>query len=337
MKKVLLGFILVSSFIAYADEFGPSPEEMSSHAIMQKAGGNIFTTPKEDIGEGNTSVDNQSQEETKKTKKLKKTKVDDVEEKYKELEEKYKKYALMKTLMGQKDNILPSTSNIILVEDLLNKKQKGQTNTNTSQSSQQQGQQQDNSVMNQVFTEGYCTINDDILVKETRYATFQCMLKDIGPSEVFGQLIPDISQRSLKFKPIDVEKFGKRLYSVKSSLVLSGDRSSENIASEVNDRAIEKIIALSASNSAKQTTQAYQEYFQNKNSQIVVGSGGAVMQQNQYPASYPATMGLISLGSSLISSTADYINQQIANEPYIFKIDKGASVYVQLLLEPIKN
>ena len=309
MKRILIMSLMLSTIaLAQGTEsevgFEASPEQISTHSIKQRAQGEIFTNPQ------------QIQEKAK--------------EKRGSDSSKIKKYMLIKYLMDKKPSVTPSESTLVKIKE----KQKKQTVSGNPQIKQQRGSVKSGEKI--IFTEGYCIAPNDIEVSTKKmFYTFPCQLKKVGSVSVFGELVPDFEGRFLAFKPLEVRnQEGEKIYVIQSGIALSGDKTSYNVASYVNIRAIEKIVANTSAKTAEEVAGAYKEYYENKNKQVVVGSGGATVETNQYPSNYPLVMGAVSFAKGLVEGIAELVKSEVNRMPALFKIRKGSSIYIQAYLKP---
>jgi len=190
------------------------------------------------------------------------------------------------------------------------------------------------------YTSGYCSTLNTIDVSElVSFAELECMLDGIGNAKLSVQIYPQHSAKALIGKPIYVVPDGNSnvRYNVQSGVLLNGLRTGLNIASIVNDRKIERMLAagmLSTNSIVSEQSLKYmnalEESRQQEGSQVIPGTGGSapIVVQNkntQRPEmqDYIAVAG-IKLASSIVGIVGE---SMINNLPYLYRIERGQRFY----------
>lgn len=188
---------------------------------------------------------------------------------------------------------------------------------------------------------GFCEFDRNIEVWGTQkvYVNLPCYFEGLpGVSTLFGVLEPDLKNYSLVLKPIEVYDSDGTIYKVEAGYVLNAERSNPNVATEVNTRDIEKILAKAGSDTAQEVKNYVNERLKNAGTQIEVNAGGtAVVKQSSFNIDLLGQGALITGIASLVGGVADLITQKTKNVPITFKIDRGAYVFANLIISPEKE
>jgi len=178
---------------------------------------------------------------------------------------------------------------------------------------------------------GYCFFDRDIEVFgfEKMYATLPCSFEGINQlAQVMGELIPKPQSYTLVFKPIEVY-IGNRIYKVKGGYALSGDRSSINVASEVNPQAVKKILASAGADASQQASDMIQNAVKSAQTQVSV-NGDVVVKKTEFDIDVLGEGVLWAGIASLISNTAQYFKNQAEKIPVTFRIYKGSRIWLNI-------
>jgi len=188
---------------------------------------------------------------------------------------------------------------------------------------------------------GFCEFERDIEVwgRQKVYVNLPCYFEGLpGVSTLFGVLIPDLKNYSLILQPIEVYASDGTIYKVEAGYVLNAERSNPNVATEVNMRDIERILAKAGSDTAQEVKKYVNERLKNAGTQIEVYDGGtAVVKQSNFNIDIIGQGALITGIASLVEGFADLIKEKTQNIPITFRIRRGAYVFANLIISPEKE
>ena len=189
-----------------------------------------------------------------------------------------------------------------------------------------------------IEVEGYCTFTQTIKVyTKPFYAKAVCYFDNPKVSEgtIFGKIIPDLRNKEVIFKPIMFETIDGKKYLVQPILVLNEDQSSPNLATYVNERELEKVLAQATKSSMQDTKEMLKEYFKNQGTTVQV-NGDVIIENKQYSLANIGEFAIRDFLASLIEAGADVLSKKLSNIPVIFTIEKGTVFYIRAILKPIK-
>jgi len=207
---------------------------------------------------------------------------------------------------------------------------------NTGNIKKGQGQKSEEGTK-EIEVRGYCTFpNKVVLYTKPFYVKTICYFDNGEEGYLFGQVIPDLGEKMVKFKPIMFEDINGKRYLTKPILVLNAEKSSPNIATSVNERELEKVLAKATQSSMQDTKEMLKDYFKNQGTTVQV-NGDVVIENKEYSLADIGSFALKDFLASLVEAGADLINKKLSNIPVIFTIEKGTVFYVDLILIPLKN
>lgn len=194
------------------------------------------------------------------------------------------------------------------------------------------------------FLQGYCTTPNELTVERVAgYTLLRCDFLEHGQGTLAISVTPDFYSQALIGTPLYVTLNNNQKYTVQNGVVLNGTRTSINIASSVNDRLIQKVIAsvgITSSSIATKYAQAYlderkasreveQEGDVITNGDTVIQKGNTTNHQNPPKSDY-ITGAVVELVSSLASIVG---NAYIDSIPYTFKINSNTILYTDLKID----
>ena len=200
-----------------------------------------------------------------------------------------------------------------------------------------EGNRPSRSRQNRIRLMGYCFFDRDIEIFgfEKMYATLPCSFEGIeGTAQVMGELIPKPRSYSLEFKPLEVY-IGHRIYKVVSGYALSGDRSSVNIASEIDTQAIKKILASAGVDAGEQTAEMIKQGARDAQTTVTV-NGDVVVKKSEFDINLIGKSALWTGIASLVKNTADYFKRETQNIPITYKIYKGSRLWLNIDVKPLQ-
>jgi hypothetical protein len=183
---------------------------------------------------------------------------------------------------------------------------------------------------------GYCEFDRDIKVfgRQRMYVNIPCYLNGLGGSAtLFGELVPQLENYSLVLKPIELYTESGEIYKVISGYALSGDRSSPNVATEINLRRIEKILAKAGKSVAKDMREVIKDTAKGQQEEVNV-NGDVVIKKNELSLNLLGKSALIDGIVALAEGIADVVDKETSNIPVTFKIAKGSLVYLNVIAVP---
>ena len=184
---------------------------------------------------------------------------------------------------------------------------------------------------------GYCEFDRTIKVygNQKMFVNIPCWFEGVsGEATLFGVLIPKLKNYSLVLKPIEVYT-NSEVYRVVSGYALSGDRSSPNIASEINLKRIEKILAKTGRYVASDMRDVITETAKGTQQQVTV-NGDVVVKKSELNLNLLGKTALLDSIVALAQGIADEIDKETSNIPITFKIERGSLVFVNAIIEPEK-
>jgi type IV secretory pathway VirB10-like protein len=162
-----------------------------------------------------------------------------------------------------------------------------------------------------------------------------CIFENGMTGKLYGILASDFKTYSLIFKPYRVVLSDGRFFAVKNGAVYNADKTSLNVADEVNKQYLKRVVASALQSGVKSSFEAYQQYVENKDtSTYTVGSSGTVVQEKHYPSNYPIIAGILGAVSGAVNSIMDMMKSEFQNIPVLFKINAGKTVYAELYITP---
>lgn len=191
--------------------------------------------------------------------------------------------------------------------------------------------------MEEIEVEGYCTFTQTLKVyTKPFYVKAVCYFDNSKVSEgtIFGEIIPDLQNKQVIFKPIMFESLEGKKYIVQPILVLNEDQSSPNLATYINERELEKVLAEATKSSMQDTKEMLKEYFKNQGTSVQV-NGDVVIENKQYSLANIGEFAIRDFLASLVEAGANLMSQKLSNIPVIFTIEKGSVFYIKAVLKPI--
>ena len=189
----------------------------------------------------------------------------------------------------------------------------------------------------EIEVEGYCTFTQTLKVyTKPFYAKAVCYFDNSKVSEgtIFGEIIPDLQNKQVIFKPIMFESLEGKKYIVQPILVLNEDQSSPNLATYINERELEKVLAEATKSSMQDTKEMLKDYIKNKGTRVQV-NGDVVIENKQYSLANIGEYAIRDFLASLVEAGANLMSQKLSNIPVIFTIEKGSVFYIKAVLKPI--
>lgn len=194
------------------------------------------------------------------------------------------------------------------------------------------------------FLQGYCSMPNELTIERIAgYSVLRCDFLEHGQGTLAISVTPDFYSQALVGTPLYVTLSNNQKYTIQNGVILNGARTSINIATSVNDRLIEKIVASTGVTSATIVTKYAQEYLQERKQSREVEeggdsiiSGGNIIQtptkkNHKEPVKSDYITGAtIELASNLI---ALFGNAYIDSLPYTFKINKDTILYTDLKID----
>jgi hypothetical protein len=178
---------------------------------------------------------------------------------------------------------------------------------------------------------GYCFFDRDIVVYGhlKMYATLPCAFEGISQTaEVFGELVPRLQNYSLIFVPKKVY-IGGIPFKVQGGYALSGDGSTVNIANEVNDQAIKRILATAGVDAGEKSAKLIEKSAEGAQTEVNV-NGDVVVKKTNFDIDIVGSSAFWTAIASLVKNTADYFKTQTDRIPITFKIYRGTKIYLDI-------
>ena len=200
------------------------------------------------------------------------------------------------------------------------------------------------------YLQGYCFLKNEATIERVAgYANLSCDFMDYGHGTLAVSLTPDFFSQALIATPLylTLDNAKNRLI-VQQGVVLNGVRTSINVASQVNDYLIQKIVAASTITSAATVTRYAQEYLDELKQSRTKQEGGNVYYDNNgnliqgqvttnhekpNKADY-ITGAAVELVSSLVSVIG---NAYLDRLTYTFKVNKDTMLFTDLQVDFNKN
>lgn len=191
------------------------------------------------------------------------------------------------------------------------------------------------------YTRGYCSFLNQVDVSDmVAFAEVECMLDNIGYSKMSISIYPEHSSKALVAQALTVIPDGieqSDRYVVRKGVVLNGLRTGLNIASIVNDRKLEKMLAaglLSTNYIVSDESLKYMDALiasrKQESSQVIPGTGGSapIVVQNSNTEKPRVQDSVTLAGIRLASSFIGILGESIINNlPYLYRIEKGQRIY----------
>jgi len=184
---------------------------------------------------------------------------------------------------------------------------------------------------------GYCEFDRDVKVygSQKMFVNIPCWFEGLsGEATLFGVLIPQLKNYSLVLKPIEIYT-NSEIYRVVSGYALSGDRSSPNVASEINLKRIEKILARTGNYVAKDMRDVITETAKGTQQQVTV-NGDVVVKKSELNLNLLGKTAMLDSIVALAQGIAEEIKKETSNIPITFKVERGSVVFVNAIIEPEK-
>jgi len=172
--------------------------------------------------------------------------------------------------------------------------------------------------------EGYCRLLEDIsLTIEPAWGQVECFSRNRVYRGTM-KFVPEVENYSLRGQ---LEKL--QGYSVISSEVYTADRTSRNIAKEVDTRLIANILLRAGRETGKQTVDVLQQAFQPQ--RIITGTGSLTVVETNTKETLKQIpdFALYSAIANLLSASSDEILRDKRRLPPLFKVVKGQEFYVK--------
>jgi hypothetical protein len=162
-----------------------------------------------------------------------------------------------------------------------------------------------------------------------------CIFENGKTGKVYGNLVSDFKTFSLLLKPYRVIFSDGVSYAVKSGVVYNADRTTINVADEVNKQYLKRVFASALQSGLKSSFDAYQEYVENRDTTTyVAGNSGTVVQEKRIPKNYPIVAGILGAVSGAVDSIMNFMKSEFQSIPVLFKINAGKTLYVELYVTP---
>ncbi len=172
--------------------------------------------------------------------------------------------------------------------------------------------------------EGYCRLLEDIsLTIEPAWGQVECFSRNRVYRGTM-KFVPEVENYSLRGQ---LEKL--QGYSVISSEVYTADRTSRNIAKEVDTRLIANILLRAGRETGKQTADVLQQAFQPQRTITGTGSLTVVETNTKETLKQIPDFALYSAIANLLSASSDEILRDKRRLPPLFKVVKGQEFYVK--------
>jgi hypothetical protein len=196
------------------------------------------------------------------------------------------------------------------------------------------------------FAEGYCYVKNDVEVERiATYAYLSCdFATPLGRGELVASLVPDFYASALIAKPLYLNIMDKnrkkQRIPIVSGAILTQNKLSINIATLVNDRKIERLIAAGTYTTLDVATKQAQLYLTDASAARVkqtatTGTNGLTSNtvlttntEKPIASDYYLAGGLM-----LVSQLAKVIGDSVVNQlPYTFKVQKDTALYADIEL-----
>ncbi len=181
---------------------------------------------------------------------------------------------------------------------------------------------------------GYCVVDRDIRVGALEMkARFPCVFSDekISTGFVWGTLQPKPRAYTLLFKPERIETL-MGAYRVVEGVALNGSRSSNNVASTVNTRVIEKIFAKAGVDTAKESKKMVEEAWKNGGTTVFT-TGTVTVQKKEFNLNLLPYYAIWTAGLSFAEGVMDLLQKETKDIPVLFTIHRGARLYVEVVID----
>ena len=200
------------------------------------------------------------------------------------------------------------------------------------------------------FLQGYCFLKNETTIERVAgYANLSCDFMDYGHGTLAVALTPDFFSQALIATPLylTLDSTNTRLV-VQQGVVLNGMRTSINVASQVNDYLIQKIVAAGAITTSATVTKYAQEYLDELKQSREKQEGGNIyydnngnLVQSQTTTNHEKpnkadyiTGAAIELVSSLVSVLG---NAYLDRLTYTFKVNKDTMLFADLQVDMNKK
>lgn len=172
--------------------------------------------------------------------------------------------------------------------------------------------------------EGYCRLLEDVsLTIEPAWGQAECFSRNRVYKGTM-KFVPEVENYSLRG---ELEKL--QGYSVLSSEVYTANRTSKNIAKEVDTRLIANILLRAGRETGRQTSNVLQQAFQPQ--RVITGTGSLTVVETNTKETLKQipNFALYSAIANLISASSEEILRDKKRLPPLFKVVKGQEFYVK--------
>jgi hypothetical protein len=203
-------------------------------------------------------------------------------------------------------------------------------------------------LVNTINIKGYCIIEEEINIgKQPMSAAFHCNT-NIGSIGFFGNYVPYNSLESLFITALHIEKRNRK-YQVLSGKILSGDKSSYNVATYVNNRKLAQLGYATLESTAVAVDSGVNDYMEQleaskKEQTASLGSGGStnsgsgniinepvVVENTEKPdAADYIVKGVVGIVTGIAKNVASIYKQDL---PYLYQIVPKSKVYIDLYVD----
>jgi len=172
--------------------------------------------------------------------------------------------------------------------------------------------------------EGYCRLLEDVsLTIEPAWGQAECFSRNRVYKGTM-KFVPEVENYSLRG---ELEKL--QGYSVLSSEVYTANRTSKNIAKEVDTRLIANILLRAGRETGRQTSDVLHQAFQPQ--RVITGTGSLTVVETNTKETLKQipNFALYSAIANLISASSEEILRDKKRLPPLFKVVKGQEFYVK--------
>ncbi len=182
--------------------------------------------------------------------------------------------------------------------------------------------------------EGVCSFDSGIEMRSLSLPVeVSCLLKDdsgrVVSGVLHGFLTPEGKTYSLILVPKELVVGGKRL-KVVEGYALTSDRSSMNLADEVDRELVKKLVLASAQSGITEGFKAYKEYAENRNKEVYTANDNTVAEKNEYPSNYPLVSAVFGALKGAVDTVVGALKEKKGQVPVIFRIFPGKTFWVSL-------
>lgn len=347
-KKILIGSVFVSTLL-FANNNAVTIEQPQEQSLQQTDNDNLQKNKLDYISRKNTGMNNYESRayEENNLINLDTQKKDDGQFNYTEVVyEHLKAYQRMPRNFNntQQTNAVQASYNFFNVNNQVEQQQQ------TLLAQQKQAKQQKEEAPDIRYLQGYCSIKNETTIERVAgYASLNCDFMNYGHGILAVALTPDFFSQALIATPLYVQLDSKKdRMLVQQGVVLNGVRTSINVASEVNDYLIQKIVASSGIAFGTTATKYAQDYLDEKKQSRVKQDGGnlyydrngnliqgQVTTNTEEPEKSDYITGAaVEFVSSLINVVG---NAYLDRLTYTFKVKKDSVMFADLQVDFNKN